>query len=349
VTRLGSPRLLIVNPSTGDSLGAISLAAFADGDGIPEMDRMFRLGNRVFVSLGRLSNFQPTDHSDVAVIDLATDTVVDADPLTPGTQSIVLPATNPVTPFVYDAASNRLLVGCAGHYQTQDGGVARVDPVALASDGFAITESALGGDVLDVVWRSATRAFSIVSDAGFNTKLVAWDPSTGLLVGPPLFAPGGFSLADVALDDRDELYVCDNDVTAPGVFVFNAATGGLLAGPLDTGLPPFEIAFDGAADLAAVAPLVAHGVLLSAPWPLPTRTGARATLELGAGAEVRAEVLDVAGRVVRTVASGRFGAGRRDIVWDGRDETGAHVSAGIYLLDVRAGSERVARRIVVMP
>ena len=99
VTRLASPRLLVVNPATGDSLGAVSLAAFADADGIPEMDRMILVGDRLFVSLERLSNFQPTDTSLVAVVDVVADTVVDADPIAPGTQAIVLPGLNPVTPF----------------------------------------------------------------------------------------------------------------------------------------------------------------------------------------------------------------------------------------------------------
>jgi hypothetical protein len=347
--------LLIINPATGDSLGGISLAPFADGDGIPEMDRMFRLGSRLFVSLGRLSGFVATDSSMAAVIDLGTDTVIDADAVLAGTQAILLAGTNPVTPFAYDAAGNQLLIGCVGKYGVSDGGVARIGLATLASPGFAITEAALGGDVLDVAWRSATRSFAIVSDAGSNTKAVAWNPTTGQLIGPPLFAPGGFSLADIALDDRDELYVCDNDLTAPGVFVFDAASGSLLAGPLDTGLPPFELAFDQAADPTAVAPAdplrgyPRGGVSLSAAWPQPTRGGARAMLELGTSADVRAEILDVTGRRVRALVDARWGAGWRELAWDGLDAAGARVHAGIYLLDVRAGEMRVARTIVVLP
>src|SRR5207244_5291003 len=105
VTRLASPRLLIVNPSTGDSLGAISLAAFADADGIPDMDRMIRVGPRLFVAVQRLANFQSTHTSLVAVIDTRADTLIDADPATPGVQAIVLPGTNPTTTFAYYPSS----------------------------------------------------------------------------------------------------------------------------------------------------------------------------------------------------------------------------------------------------
>src|SRR5439155_24640240 len=89
------------------------------------------------------------------------------------------------------------------------------------------------------------------SDGNFNTSLVAWRTNPGQLVGSPLFAPGGFSLADAALDDAGELYLCDNDMNAPGVFVFSAATGALLAGPLATTLPPVEVAFGASLDPAS--------------------------------------------------------------------------------------------------
>jgi len=308
VTRLASSRLLIVNPSTGDSLGAISLAAFADADHVPEMDRMIRVGPTLFVELQRLANFQPTDTSLVVAIDVRTDTVLDAAPGVPGVQPIVLPGTNPTTTFEYDPRSGRLVVGCTGQYGVNDGGIAWIDPRTLAAGGYAITESALGGDVLDIVWGSATRSFAIVSDAAFNTALVAWNPTTGLKLGT-LFAPGGFVLADAALDDRGELYVCDNDFAAPGLYVFSAETGAKLAGPLGTGLPPVEVTFDRGSNVVA-APLPASSVAsgsraisLASPWPQPARGTVRARLSLAREARVDVEILDLAGRVIRSLGS----------------------------------------------
>ena len=189
VTRLASSRLLIVNPATGDSIGAIPLAAFADADQIPDMDHMIRVGSTLFVALERLSNFQPTGASVVVAIDTQADTVLDAVPGLPGIQPIALPGTNPTTAFDYDAATQRLILGCTGSYGVNDGGIAWIDTQTLASSGFAIGEAALGGDVLDVVWGSATRSFAIVSDAGFNTALVAWNPTTGLKLST-LFCAG---------------------------------------------------------------------------------------------------------------------------------------------------------------
>ncbi len=348
VTRLASSRLLIVDPSTGDSTGAIPLGAFADADGIPEMDRMIVVGDRLFVSLERLSNFQPTDRSLVVAIDTQADTVIDADPATPGIQAITLPGTNPVTRFCYDPVHAKLAIGCVGSYGALDGGVALVDPFALVADGWAITESALGGDVLDVTLDTPTRAFAIVSDAAFNTSLVAWDPSAGQPTGT-VFAPGGFSLADMGLDDAGELYVCDNDFTAPGLWVFAAATGATLAGPLDTGLPPVEVAFDRAADPAAVLPPAggAATVALAAPWPQPSTGGVRASLSLARPATVRVAVLDPQGRRVRELAAGPMAPGVHELRWDGRDAAGRLAPAGVYELAARIDGRVESRRIVI--
>ena len=45
VSRLSSPDLLIVNPASGATLGTISLAPWADGDGNPEAARMTTAGD----------------------------------------------------------------------------------------------------------------------------------------------------------------------------------------------------------------------------------------------------------------------------------------------------------------
>ena len=43
-------------------------------------------------------------------------------------------------------------------------------------------------------------------------------------------------------DERlDELFVSDRNSSNPGVRIYDPGTGALLAGPLNTGLPPFDI------------------------------------------------------------------------------------------------------------
>ena len=241
VSRYGSADLLIADPHTGTTLGTVSLAAFADGDGLPEMARMALVGSRLFVACQRLTNFAATNPSVVVVVDALADTVVDADPATSGVQAIPLALRNPVTDLVLDPDAHELLVGCAGDYGALDGGVVAIDVTTLATR-TVTTEAALGGDLGDLAWNASDHSYAVVSDASFNASLVAWNPTTGALIGP-VYAPGGFSIPDCEVNARGELYVCDNRFAAPGVLVFRAGADTLLAGPLDTGLPPSQIAF----------------------------------------------------------------------------------------------------------
>lgn len=244
ISRYGSAEVLVVHPSSGVQLNTISLAAFADSDGLPEMAGMAMVWPYVFVACQRLTNFAASNPSMVVVIDARSDAIVDADATTPGVQAITLTGRNPISDFVYDSAGQSLLIGCAGAFGAMDGGIERIDPVTLQSLGFAITEATLGGDVLDIAWNDPDHSYAVVSDASFNASVVAWSANAGTLVGSgPVYAPGGFSVPDCAVNGRGELYICDNTFTAPGVRVFSAGPDTPLAGPLTTGLPPNQIAF----------------------------------------------------------------------------------------------------------
>ena len=358
VSRYELGDLLIVNPSTGASLGVISLAAFADADGIPEMAHMelVNVGGqpsfshpRVFVAIQRLdrnNGYQPTDKSLVAVIDADADTVLDADPVAAGKQAIQLTGKNPYTVFQLDRWTDRLLIGCAGAYGALDGGIEYVNPSSMVSEGYAITESALGGDVGDIAWYTPEHSYAIVSDSGFNTLLVSWNAITGQKLAT-VYAPGGFSLNDCALNDRGELYVCNSNFLAPGLFVFDAPEDTLIAGPLDCGLPPYQVTFDGSEQVVAVEDAPAGGAL-AALWPNPTRGAMSVRVALASAGRVEIEALDLAGRRVRVIASGEVAAGSTTWAWDLRDARGHRVSVGVYLIRARTPHGVFTRRAAVV-
>lgn len=350
VSRYDRPEIGIYNPATGAALGTISLAAFADADGLPEMARIALVGNRLFVAVQRLNRnagFTPTAYSLIVVVDTNADTVLDVDPVLPGKQAIQLTLKNPVTTFAYDRDANRLLIGCAGFFGALDGGIEAIDPVALTSLGVLATESALGGDVGDVEWWSATHSYAIVSDASYNAHLVSWNPASGAALAS-FFTPGGFSLGDCALNDRNELWVCDNAFGAPGLFVFRAGADTLIAGPLDTGLPPMQITFDEARAEVAAVPGIAPTLAFAPPAPNPARTTARFALTLPRAGEARIEAFDLSGRRVRTLAEGVHPAGTLEVSWRLDDDRGVRVPAGVYLVRGTAGGTSAARRVVVL-
>jgi gingipain R len=64
--------------------------------------------------------------------------------------------------------------------------------------------------------------------------------------------------------------------------------------------------------------------------------------------QVSLQVFDPAGRVVRTLASGRSGPGRCAVVWDGSDGAGMKVPAGAYFLRLTAGgASRLGRAVIL--
>lgn len=351
VTRFDSNDLWVVNPATGAHTGTVTLAAFADADGSPEMDRMIMVGPLLFVSLERIDRnhgYGPADTALVAVVDTRADTLVDCDPGRPGVQAIALQLRNPFTTFQFDPATSRLLIGCVGAFGVQDGGIERVDPVNLVSDGVAITEAALGGDVNDVVWGSAGKSWAIVADAIGDTRFVSWSALTGTVLAT-LWNPGGYVLTDADRNDLGELWVCNGSYSAPAVRVFSATTDAVVGSDVTCTLPPAAVTFDVASGQVTAVPPAAEPAPDFAPAaPNPARGPVRLAFALARGAQVRLEVLDPQGRLVRTLADGAWAAGAASVTWDLADQSGRRVAPGLYLVRLRADGAAATRRVIVV-
>ena len=70
--------------------------------------------------------------------------------------------------------------------------------------------------------------------------------------------------------------------------------------------------------------------------------------ELAESAVVHLCVYDVAGRLVRRLASGPQSAGRQSVGWDARGESGMRVPAGVYFVRMDAGSFTATRKAIVL-
>lgn len=356
VSRFDATDLWIVNPATGAHTGTVALAGLADADGNPEMDRLMIAGPMLFVSLERVdrnNGYLPLDTSLVAVIDTRADTLVDCDPARPGVQGITLRLRNPFTAFQFDPDSSRLLIGCAGRFGVLDGGIERLDPVALASTSVAMTETALGGDVNDVVWGDAAKSWAIAGDLAGHTKLVSFAVTSGTMAGTvtgTLWDPGAWELTDAERSDTGELWVCDNSFASPRVRVFSTATGLAVGADLVCSQPATAITFDAESGQAAgVEPAGAAPLAFASPAPNPARTSARFAFALARGGVVRLELLDVAGRRVRTLLDAAWPAGPGGTTWDLADDRGARVAPGVYLAALRVdGAVRATRRVIVV-
>lgn len=173
-----------------------------------------------------------------------------------------------------------------------------------------------------------------------------YDPAQGAVEAPWL-AWGPYLWADGLVGRADSLkWACDEFVTSDGThpstlgrqvvadsllefFSHDETTvPWFLAGPLavETSVPGVAL---------AVGPNPAAGTVTVSFTPRP-------------GEPWRLEVLDPAGRRVRALASG---VGQGAVVrsrWDGRDDSGGRLAAGVYWVRVAGGSMPSARRVVLL-
>jgi hypothetical protein len=176
-------------------------------------------------------------------------------------------------------------------------------------------------------------------------------PSTG--AGPPTELVYGSNVqgsvfvwdwsvesSPVLLGEHTDIDFYPNDLAASQDAVYVADMGG--------GLRVLPAHAATTATAATAVPATASPRALGAAWPNPF--AAETSVPLALAREMRAElgVYDVAGRRVRTLASGRMGAGSHVLRWDGRAEDGRRVAAGVYLLRLAVDSRRETGKLVVL-
>jgi CorA-like Mg2+ transporter protein len=341
VTRYDSPWLLEVNPATGAPLDSVDLGVFADTDGIPEMVMMARDGDRLFVQIQRVNFIDqpPFLPGLLAVIDLPTRTIVDADPVEPGVQAIALAGYWPDHRMQVESAARRLYVSTPGPRLDVSGGVEEIDLDSLTRLGFLVSEEALSVDVGGFVLVSATRGYYIG-----HTDII---PSSHLT---SFSRPDGTRLTEAY---TGILYVNDNvaydaatgqvffpDSYQGGIHVFDAFTDAqLTTTAIPTGEAPIDLLVARGSAVDAPVPAAVTAGALSWAVPNPARGLAEIVLARGGG-RTEATILDVRGTIVRTLAAPPFR-------WDGRDARGAPVPAGVYFYRLR-GDVTDAGRLVLL-
>ena len=207
---------------------------------------------------------------------------------------------------------------------------------------------------------SGVATFTLVNDAPAGVtvhySLDTRDPETGAAssvlrlggqsVGTPLtgtlFVPGLGSAdlpVDVKLDEYepflpDEVVLSADDGVTPGLFELASVH---VSASDDTSL-----AF---VDVTPRTGPGSRGLNLRA---LPNPFGASTTVlfTLARDEHVEVDVLDVTGRQVRRLVTGSLSAGEHRAQWDGRDDMGSNVRAGLYMTRVRAGSVLSVARVL---
>lgn len=348
VTRYDLPDLWEVDPSTGEHTDTIDLSPLADADGRPEMHGLAIHGDRLYVTVQRLdmdNQGLPVAPSYLAVIDLETNELLDMDPDTPGTQGIPLLATNPSSLIAIDPLSHHFLIGETGYYYELDGGIERFDPEMEQSLGFIVTEETLGGDVN--VWETVDglRGFAVALSPTWSTSMICFDVFTGENLGT-VTSSNEYAYPHLLIDaPRKQLFVADFSYEHPGIRIFDTDTFAPLGGLIGVGLyPHWLLGMHGPGSGVEDDPTHALVPGLEV-WPQPATECLNLRLELAQPSWVELEILDVNGRRVASLFQGQGTPGRVDLEWNGRDDKGRRVPAGVYLARLRSGNRVSVQQI----
>ena len=93
---------------------------------------------------------------------------------------------------------------------------------------------------------------------------------------------------------------------------------------------------------------VARTALLQPGWPNPTRGGVRSALHVPSGGQWAVDVFDARGRHVARVLSAWLPAGVQGFEWNGRDDRGTRVAAGVYCVRAHGDTGAASTRVTLL-
>jgi len=87
---------------------------------------------------------------------------------------------------------------------------------------------------------------------------------------------------------------------------------------------------------------------LLAAYPNPFNPSTKLSFELAASGHARINIFDSAGRLVITLVNEQRGAGRHEVVWNGRNTAGQSVASGVYLYRFESGDVVQTKRMMLV-
>jgi hypothetical protein len=90
-----------------------------------------------------------------------------------------------------------------------------------------------------------------------------------------------------------------------------------------------------------------HAMAATAVSPNPTPGPCRVSFSLVVDGPVSVDIIDVSGRIVRRLVDGPHPAGDYSLKWDGKDDAGRELPAGVYFTHVMTAEGTTTRRVVL--
>jgi hypothetical protein len=248
ITNRSATHLQRLDLETGTTTDVVDLSAFADDDGIPDLGMMAVHGGRVIAQIRRANtdaDFGFASPPYLAVIDLASEQLVDTEPGIPGIQAIELLGTAPKHKMQVISSTAELFVSASGAIHDQ-GGIEVIDLGSLRSKGLVISEAidAVGADVGPFIMVTATEGFLVTStDLDGSSHLQRFTVDGGVDPPPDLAQSIGYHAPSLAMDSRREtLFFPSGQFEKMGVLVLGVSSGDLLKPtPTNTDGPPSDV------------------------------------------------------------------------------------------------------------
>ncbi|HEX9614539.1 MAG TPA: PQQ-dependent sugar dehydrogenase, partial [Bacteroidota bacterium] len=164
----------------------------------------------------------------------------------------------------------------------------------------------------------------IYGDYGYKA-IWALEYSGGAVQSNVQITTSPLRIASFGEDDAGEIYVVGYDASNSQIFRF----------------------VESPASGITESPEVPGEFRLYAAYPNPFNPETTISFGIPTTEHVRLIVYDAIGREIRQLANRRFEAGRRSLIWDGRDDRGRKVASGTYLYLIEAGLFRQTGKVVL--
>ncbi len=246
VTMSDSATVKVINPSNMRVVRSISLASLADADGDPDQGNAVIRDGKVYVALRRSNGSKLTDHSGVAVIDAAADTLIGEIKLTLNGISGASKHSLGGDPHGSTVVTGNIYAYIIGSVsKATDGGIEAIPTGSMESTSI-MSETQIGGNVSNWVFDTPTTGWAIVglstTSGGEGWGLRRFDLTAGTFTAVSDFQKSAYCWA-VDFSDEGLVLVGSQDENNSGVWVYNSQNGykPVFEKPINTGLIPKRI------------------------------------------------------------------------------------------------------------
>ncbi len=178
-------------------------------------------------------------------------------------------------------------------------------------------------------------ALSMASGTPVEAVVTAME---GIIAGPVIVGDMDGTISFPASGTRGSVYRWTNGAWAPVDSYFQ---GGRMCAPISEG----GIYVFGTAP-GVVSPELPTALTLAGTYPNPFSSEAVISFSLPTAGNASLRVYDMSGRIIRTIADGEMAAAAHSLVWDGRDDSGNTVAAGVYFCRLESSGQSAVQKML---